>query len=63
MSFVTETALLVDPLGARIEVVDAKAHPVQIEFTQCIVDDQLGDRGSLALPEDLRSGEPDSVVG
>jgi hypothetical protein len=28
-SFVTESALLVDPLGTRIEVVDAKAHPAQ----------------------------------
>jgi hypothetical protein len=58
-SFVTESALLVDPLGTRIEVVDAKAHPVQTAGAQRIVDNQLGDLGSVALTEDLGSGEPD----
>ena len=62
-SFVTESALLVDPLGTRIEVVDAKAHPVQTAGAQRIVDDQLGDLGSVALTEGLGPGEPDSVVG
>ena len=62
-SFVTESALLVDPLGAGIEVVGAKAHPVQTAGAQCVVDDQLGDLGSVAPTEDLRSCEPDSVVG
>ena len=61
-SFVTESALLVDPLGTRVEVVDAKAYPVQSAGAYCIVDDQLGGFGSVALTEDLGSGEPDSVV-
>jgi hypothetical protein len=62
-SYVNESALLVDPLGARIEVVDAKAHPVQTAGAQRVVDDQLGDLGSVAPTEYLRSREPDSVVG
>ena len=62
-SFVSESAFLVDPLDARIEVVDAKAHPVQTAGAQRVVDDELGDLGSVALTEDLGSGEPDSVVG
>ena len=62
-SFVTESALLVDPLGTRIEVVDAKAHPVQTAGAQRIVDDQPSDFGSIALTEDLGSGESDSTVG
>ena len=62
-SLVNESALLVDPLGTRIEVVDAKAHPVQAAGAQRIVDDHLGDLGSVALTEDLGPSEPDSVVG
>jgi len=62
-SLATESALLVDPPGTRIEVVDATAHPVQTAGAQRIVDDQLGDFGSVALTEELGSGEPDSVVG
>jgi hypothetical protein len=44
---VTEAVLLVVPLGARIEVVDAKAHPEQTAGAQRVVDDQRGDLGSL----------------
>ena len=62
-SFVTESALLVDPPGTRIEVVDATAHPVQTAGAQRIVDDQPSDFGSIALTEDLGSGESDSTVG
>src|SRR5665213_3849144 len=62
-SFVTESALLIDPLRARIEVEDTKAHPVQTAGAQRVVDDQLGDLGSVALTEGLRSREPDPVVG
>src|SRR5450631_978313 len=62
-SLVNESALLIDPLGTRIEVVDAKAHPVQPAGAQRIVDDQLGDLGSIAPTEDLGPGEPDPVVG
>ena len=39
-SLKSEAALLVDPLGARIEVVDAKAHPEQTAGAQRVVDDQ-----------------------
>jgi len=46
-SFVTEPILLVDPLGARIEVVDVKAHPKQTAGAQRLVDDQRCDLGSL----------------
>jgi len=41
-SFVAESALLANPLGTRIEVVDAEAHPVQTAGAQRIVDHQLG---------------------
>jgi hypothetical protein len=61
-SLKSEAALLVDPLGSRIEVVDTKAHPVQTAGAQRVVDNQPGDLGSLALTEHLRSGEPDPVV-
>src|ERR1035437_4595682 len=37
-SLKSEAALLVDPLGARIEVVDPKAHPVQTARAQRVVD-------------------------
>jgi hypothetical protein len=37
-SLKSEAALLVDPLGARIEVVDPKAHPVQTARAQRLVD-------------------------
>ena len=60
-SFVTESALLVDLLCARIEVIEAKAHSVQTAGAQRVVDDQLGDLGLVALTEDMRSREPDSL--
>jgi hypothetical protein len=54
-AFLTEAALLLDPLGPRIEVVDAKAHPVHTTGTQREVDNWPGVLGFVALTEDLRS--------
>lgn len=58
----SEAALLIDPLSARIEVIDAKAHPVETAREQGIVDDKPGGLRSVPSAEEMRPPKPDSVI-
>ena len=62
-ALMAKVALLVNPLGPRVEVVDSEAHPMQAGGAQCEVEDEPGDLGSIALTEHVRPGEPDAIVG
>ena len=62
-ALMAEAALLIDPLGPRVEVIDTEAYPVQANGAQREVDDEPGDLGSVTPTEQVRPGEPDTIVG